>query len=117
DEVIGNMGIPRFGADAVMAGNEPLDAVIAHFRANGITHIHLHVDCDVMDEKIFPHVEVPEPGGLTLERLIEVLQYLRKAMPMSGCCLTEYAPRVEGAGLDIVRRVYTEGLGLSLPQE
>lgn len=115
DEVIGNLGIPRFGAADVMAGNDPLDSVIAHFKAHGLTHVHLHVDCDVLDEKIFPHVEVPEPGGLTLNRLIELLQYIRSKMPMSGCCLTEYAPREPGAGLDIVKRVYTEGLGLTLP--
>lgn len=117
DAVIAQYGIPRFDAGQVMAGNAPLDAVIAHFKKNGMTHLHLHVDCDVMDETIFPHVEVPEPGGLTLERLIEVLQYLRASMPMSGCCLTEYAPRQEGAGLAIVEKVYSEGLGLVLPSK
>ncbi len=115
DAVIAQYGIPRFSAADVMAGDGPLDAVVAHFKAHGITHLHLHVDCDVMDEKIFPHVHVPEPDGLTLERLLHALQYLRGAMPMASCCLTEYAPRTAGAGLDIVRRVYIEGLGLTLP--
>jgi arginase len=115
DEVIADLRIPRFSAFEIMQSNEPLDAVIDHFKASGITHLHLHVDCDVMDEKIFPYVHVPEPGGLTLERLLELLQYLRRKMPMSGCCLTEYAPATPGAGLDVVKRVYTEGLGLSLP--
>lgn len=115
DEVITQYNIPRFSAVEVMKDNKPLDAVIDHFKKHGITHLHLHVDCDVMDEKVFPHVHVPEPGGLTLERLIEILQYLRSQMPMSGCCLTEYAPAEPGAGLDIVKRVYTEGLGLKLP--
>ena len=116
DRVIAQHRMPRFDAGAIMQGNEPLDAVIAHFQKHGLTHLHLHVDCDVMDETIFPHVEVPEPGGLTLERLIEILQYLRAKMPMSGCCLTEYAPRKAGDGLDIMKRVYTEGLGLNLPE-
>lgn len=115
DKTIAGYGIPRFSAGEVMAGNAPLDAVIDHFQKNGITHIHLHVDCDVMDEKAFPYVHVPEPDGLSLERLLEVLQYLRAKMPMAGCCLTEYAPETPGAGLDIVRRIYTEGLGLKLP--
>ncbi len=115
DEVIAENGIPRFAATEIMKDNEPLNAVIAHFKKNGITHLHLHVDCDVMDEKVFPHVHVPESGGLTLERLLEILQYLRSKMPMSGCCLTEYAPETPAAGLDIVKRVYTEGLGLKLP--
>ena len=115
DDVISQLRIPRFSAFEIMQSNEPMDSIIAHFKAHGITHIHLHVDCDVMDEKIFPHVHVPESGGLTLERLLEVLQYLRTQMPLSGCCLTEYAPETPGAGMDIVRRVYTEGLGLRLP--
>ena len=115
DEIIAEKGIPRFSAQEIMKDNQPLDAVIAHFKKNGVTHLHLHVDCDVMDEKFFPHVHVPEPDGLTLPRLLEVLQYLRGQMPMASCCLTEYAPQKSGDGLDIVRRVYTEGLGLTLP--
>jgi len=116
DEVIAANGIPRFSAAEVMKSNEPMDAVIAHFKKHGITHLYLHVDCDVMDEKFFPHVHVPEPDGLTLPRLLEVLQYLRSKMPMASCCLTEYAPQEPGAGLEIVKRVYSEGLGLNLPE-
>lgn len=116
DAVITRSGIPRFSAAEVMAGDGPLDLVIEHFRKNGVTHLHLHVDCDVMDEKVFPHVHVPEPDGLSLERLLGLLQILRSRMPMASCCLTEYAPKVSGAGLDVVKRVYTEGLGLILPE-
>lgn len=115
DRVIAEYGIPRFNAAEVMEGNAPLEAVVAHFKKNGITHLHLHVDCDVMDEKVFPHVHVPEPKGLTLDRLLEVLQFLRAQMPMASCCLTEYAPAQGNAGIDIVKRLYTEGLGLRLP--
>lgn len=116
DAVIERLGIPRFSAREIMAGNGPLDAVIEHFRQNGVTHLYLHVDCDVMDEKVFPHVHVPEPDGLSLERLLEVLQYLRSKMPVASCCLTEWAPTHPKAGLDIVKRVYAEGLGLTLPE-
>lgn len=116
DAAIAGYGIPRFSAAEIMNDNAPLDAVINHFKKNGITHIHLHVDCDVMDENVFPHVHVPEAGGLNLERLLQILQYLRGKMPMSGCCLTEYAPATEGAGLDTIKRVYVEGLGLGLPR-
>lgn len=115
DDFIAQHNIPRFDATAVMTGNDPLDAIIAHFKKNGITHLHLHVDCDVMDASEFPHVHVPEPDGLSLERLIEILQHLREAMPMASCCLTEYAPDTPGDGLDIVKRVYTEGLGVDFP--
>lgn len=115
DAVIAENTILRFNAGEVMRNNTPMDDVVAHFKKFGITHLYLHVDCDVMDEKIFPHVHVPEPDGLTLNRLLEVLQYLRKEMPVAGVCLTEYAPQMPGAGIDIVKRVYTEGLGLTLP--
>lgn len=116
DAVIEAKGIPHFNAAEVMKDNAPMDAVIAHFKKHGITHLYLHVDCDVMDEKVFPHVHVPEPDGLTLDRLLEVLQYLRSQMPVAGCCLTEYAPLTPAAGIDVVKRVYTEGLGLTLPE-
>jgi len=115
DDIIAALGIPRFNAAEVMISNNPLDSVVDHFRKHGVTHLHVHVDCDVMDEKVFPYVHVPEPGGLTLNRLLEILQYLRAQMPMTGCCLTEYAPVHPGEGLEIVKRVYTEGLGQKLP--
>lgn len=115
DDFIAAHKIPHFNAHDVMASDAPLEAVIAHFKSHGITRLHLHVDCDVMDRNVFPHVHVPEPDGLTLDRLLDILQKLRAAMPMASGCLTEYAPATPGAGLDIVRRVYEEGLGLTLP--
>ncbi len=115
DEYIARHKIPRFSAGQVMEGDEPLRAVVEHFRQNGIDYLHLHVDCDVMDEKAFPFVHVPEPGGLTVSRLIEILKYLRAAIPMIGCCVTEYAPIKNGDGIDILRKIYEEGLGLTLP--
>lgn len=115
DKVIAEYAIPRFSAEEVMAGNAPADAVVAHFKKHGMTHLYLHVDCDVMDQDVFPHVHVLEPNGLSLERLLELLQYLRSQMPVAGCCLTEYAPAEQGAGLDILKRIYTEGLGQTLP--
>jgi len=115
DAVIANLGIPHFSAAEVMKSNIPLDIVLDHFERNGITHLHLHVDCDVMDDKVFPHVHVPESDGLSLERLLQILQYLRGHMPMASCCLTEYAPSMPAAGLDTLKRIYIEGLGLELP--
>lgn len=115
DNVIARHGIPRFSAAEVMASDSPIESVVAHFKNHGITHMYLHVDCDVMDEKAFPHVHVPEPDGLSEQRLLDILQKLRAAMPLAGCCLTEWAPKTPEAGLDIVKRVYTEGLGLHFP--
>lgn len=115
DDVIAQLGIPRFSAQQVLAGDEPMKKVVDHFKKHGITHVYLHVDCDVMDDKYFPHVHVPEPDGLTLPRLLEVLQYLRRELPLAGCCLTEWAPETAEAGIDILKTIYTEGLGLKLP--
>ena len=78
DAVIAHYGIPRFSAKDIMYDNRPLDAVIDHFKRNGMTHIHLHVDCDVMDEKVFPFVHVPEPGGLTLRMLPDRIRPVRR---------------------------------------
>lgn len=107
--------IPAFRASEIMDDNAPMDVVIDHFKRHGLTHLHLHVDCDVMDEKVFPYVHVPEPNGLGLSRLIEILQYLRSKMPLAGCCLTEYAPQKAGEGMDVMKRLYQEGLGLEFP--
>lgn len=110
DRVIKLNRIPRY-TPPELKYNRPLDEVLKRFQKSGITHLHLHVDTDVMDPSVWPHVHVPAPGGLMLERLIDILQYLRARMPVAGCCLTEYAPQEPGAGLDIMKRLYTEGLG------
>ncbi len=113
DAVIQQHGMPRFSGHEVMASDAPLQAVLAHFQRAGLTHLHLHVDVDVMDPEVFPHVHVPAPGGLTVERLIEILQKLRAAMPLSGCCLTEYAPAGDpAAGIPILAKIYEAGFGL-----
>lgn len=115
DEYIAQHGIPRFSAAQVMGGDDPLKAVVAYFQRNDLEYLHLHVDCDVMDEKMFPFVHVPEANGLTLERLIEVLKYLRLSFPMIGCCVTEYAPIKSGDGVNVLKEIYQDGLGLALP--
>jgi arginase len=114
ERVMDDYCIPHYTTAQILTNNAPLDNVIEHFKESGITHLLLHVDTDVMDPSVFPHVHVPEPDGLPLDRLIEILKYLRAQMPLAGCCLTEYAPREAGAGLDIMKRIYTEGLGLAL---
>lgn len=115
DQVMKNLRILHYTTAEILHDNGPLDTVIANFQAQGLTHLHLHVDTDVLDPSVWPHAHVPEPDGLSLERLIEILQYLRARMPVAGCCLTEYAPTEPGAGLDMMKRLYTEGLGLQLP--
>ena len=115
DRIISALKIPRFSAAELVIDNAPLDLVMKKFQEHGITHLHLHVDTDVMDPSVWPHVHVPAPDGFTTERLIEILKYLRARMPVSGCCLTEYAPHEPLAGLEIMKRIYTEGLGLELP--
>jgi arginase len=114
DQLIAEKKIPRYLPQELKT-NKPLDEILKRFRAAGITHLHLHVDTDVMDPAVWPHVHVPAPGGLTLERLIEILKYLRAKMPVAGCCLTEYAPAAPGAGLAVMKQLYSEGLGLRLP--
>ncbi len=112
DDYIAQNKIPAFRTQDILNSDVPLYAVLDHFKKQGLTHIHLHVDCDVMDVADFPHVHVPEHGGLSVQRLIEILTILRTSMPMAGCCVTEYAPQHEGEGFDIVKRIYEEGLGI-----
>lgn len=114
-DIIEYFKIPHYNAKALMADDFPVDAVVDYFQKRGITHLYLHVDCDVMDEKEFPYVHVPEPNGLTPDRLIQVLQRLRSRLPLAGCCLTEYAPKKAGDGLETLKRIYVEGFGLQLP--
>jgi arginase len=58
----------------------------------------IHVDADVLDPTVLPAVDSPEPGGLTLEELTELLIPLARHPMALGLELTIYDPALDADG-------------------
>ena len=58
----------------------------------------IHVDADVLDPTVLPAVDSPEPGGLTLEELTELLIPLAQHPLALGLELTIYDPALDADG-------------------
>jgi arginase len=55
----------------------------------------IHVDADVLDPTVLPAVDSPEPGGFTVEQLIELLTPLARHESALGLELTIYDPALD----------------------
>lgn len=55
----------------------------------------IHVDADVLDPAVMPAVDSPEPGGLTLEELTELLTPLARHPSALGLEVTIYDPALD----------------------
>jgi arginase len=58
----------------------------------------IHVDADVLDPTVLPAVDSPEPGGLSLDELTELLTPLVRHPSALGLELTIYDPALDAAG-------------------
>jgi arginase len=58
----------------------------------------IHVDADVLDPTVLPAVDSPEPGGLTIEELTELLVPLARHPMALGLELTIYDPALDTDG-------------------
>jgi agmatinase len=54
--------------------------------------VYLSIDADALDPGILPAVGTPEPGGLTYEQVLTIMQTLTRRGPVIGLDLVELAP-------------------------
>ncbi len=76
-------GVEQLGADR---WRESL-ALVARFK----TPVYISLDLDVIEPMLAPGVSHPEPGGLTVRDVLEVVTSLR--VPLAGADIVEYNPR------------------------
>jgi agmatinase len=79
----GKFGVESLGADR-WRDALPL---IARFKAP----VYLSLDIDVLEPMLAPGVSHPEPGGLSVRDVLEILAALR--VPLAGADIVEYNPR------------------------
>jgi len=67
------------------------DAALAHLQ--GISGpVYLSIDLDALDPGIMPAVGTPEPGGLSYNQVLTIIETLAKRGPVIGLDLVELAP-------------------------
>lgn len=80
-------GIHSFAPHQRAAGS-----LAAALRASGADSVYLHIDLDVLDPSEFSSLGYPEPFGVTVAELIELVREAKATLPMVGAGLTEFAP-------------------------
>ena len=70
-------------------------AVLDHVTRPAVDGFWIHVDADVLDPSVLPAVDSPEPGGLSLDELAEVLTPLVHHPQALGLELTIYDPALD----------------------
>lgn len=56
----------------------------------------LAIDLDCLDPALFPAVNLPTPGGLTYEDVLEIIEALSAHGRIIGCAIVEYVPERDG---------------------
>lgn len=68
---------------------------------HGVEGIHLHIDLDVHDPKIAQANHFRPPGGLTPERLHEMIELVVSRIPVLAAAITAYDPEVDPDGITL----------------
>lgn len=101
DTVISALGLRHAGADALANSSAP---VLSWISDEGITHLAVHFDVDVLNPKTFGPVLFNKPeappdawadvprGRLTPEQVVRLLQDVAAACDIVGLAITEYLP-------------------------
>ncbi len=72
--------------------------VIDGFAAGGVDGFWIHCDVDVLDERVMPAVDTPEPGGLEFEELERLLAALLRSELAAGIQITIFDPDLDEDG-------------------
>ena len=76
------------------AGTQAID----HFRRQHLPGFWVHLDADVLDEKIMPAVDSPQPGGMSYEELSELLRIVLTSGLAVGMQVTIFDPDLDPDG-------------------
>ncbi len=94
-EFLGASGLRMIGADALDAAS-----VTAAIADTGARSLYIHVDLDVLDPAEFSGLSDPQPFGITVARLVEVIAAAKTALPLAGAGVAGFAPASPEAATD-----------------
>ncbi|GLV55503.1 arginase [Dictyobacter sp. S3.2.2.5] len=73
-------------------------AVVVELAHRSLAGYWIHLDVDVLDPSIMPAVDTPEPGGLSLEELVQLLHPLLASELAIGMEITVFDPDLDPDG-------------------
>jgi arginase len=88
-------GLRMLGADALDA-----TSVTAALAETGARSVYIHVDLDVLDPAEFAGLSDPQPFGIGVARLVEVIVAAKAALPLAGAGIAGFAPASPEAAVD-----------------
>ena len=78
------------------------ESLATALRETGAASVYLHIDLDVLDPAEFECVGFPEPFGISVADLIELISAARATLPLAGAAITEFSPAsVDSATSDL----------------
>ena len=69
-----------------------VESVLEALTATGAHNVYLHIDLDVLDPGEFAGLTYPEPFGVSVPLLLELIRAVKKNFPLAGAAVTEFAP-------------------------
>lgn len=85
--------VQLLGPEKLQSEQHLIDLLLERWLPEGAP-LYVHLDLDVLDPKVWPAVAVPEPDGLDIATLVEVVNKLRARGNIVGVGITEYVPGV-----------------------
>jgi arginase len=92
-------GIPDWSALTII--DDPAaaaTAVLAHLERDDLDGFWVHLDVDILDAKVMPAVDSPDPGGLEHEHLRELLKRLLASPKCAGIDIGIFDPDLDPDG-------------------
>ncbi len=112
-----NSGIAYLSDRDLETGDlQPLGAALDRLAARAEA-VYLHIDLDVHDVRIAPANHFRPPGGLTPQRLQEVIAFVRSRVPVAAAYVGSYDPDVDpkgvtlSSGLALIETIACDGAG------
>lgn len=75
--------------------DETARTALAHLARSGVRRFWIHVDADVLDPSVMPAVDSPEPNGMSVDELIQLVRPLVADPRAAGLELTIYDPHFD----------------------
>jgi arginase len=94
----GRLPFRSLSVDALREANSQVGRELARTAAADTAGFWIHLDVDVLDPAVMPAVDSPEPGGLSLEELSEILRGLLGSGRAVGMHVAIYDPDRDSEG-------------------
>jgi arginase len=80
------------GVQSLPAAELTCESLIAAIEASGASSVYIHIDLDVLDPAEIQGIGYPEPFGLTVPQLTEMVRAVKARFTLVGAGITEFAP-------------------------